>query len=1217
MKRLLLVCVVAFLAACFNLGVTRLSAQVAQGSISGTVADPTGAAVAGATVTATSRGTGQASSTTTDSAGLFRLSLLPVGSYELAITKQGFEKLVLSGVSVSAGADHGLGTLVLKVGAVTTTLEVTAAPPLVQASEAQISSTFSGTLVENFPGVQENEGLDLLALTLPGVANVRDLGFSNTNGPGFSVNGLRGRSNDQQIDGQNNNDNSVAGPYVFLTNPDFVQEYQITTNNFGPEYGRNSGSVVNIITKSGTNNWHGSVFGTESNSALNTLSNTQKFFETLKKVPRFNDEFTGGTIGGPLRKDRVFLFGGFDNEIISSKTVYATGSLTPTPLGLTQLAACYPGSNSVAALQAFGPFGVGGGNPTVSGAPQTITLTGSASQPLGCGVEFAGVQRTLTNSTHTYDFVVKPDVVLSDKDRFNGRVLYQHLNPFNTDAFGTAAAGYPANVPSLGEDVGLSWTHTFSGRMTNEARFSYGRLNVVFGGNTIGNTVPAASNISQALARVSVRALLGQSVLGFGPATNAPQGRIVNTWQLQDNWTYVLGRHQLKAGVNYTRQRSPNIFLPNLNGSFTFGRFTNPATATAPFTTAACSVAVGQSINSFSAFGCDIPSTIQIAEGNPKLGFIENDTFLYFGDDFKLRPNLTLNLGLTWSYYGQPADLFHEITTTRESNPATAFWLSTVPFADRTFPSIPAPKNSWGPSVGFAWSPGWGGWLTGNGKTVLRGGYRLTYDPPYYNIYVNISTSAPVVLLQSLTGSTANGNPLPAAPFGPAVRAQLASSLTLGVFDPRNFNRTSITPDFGPDKVHSWTFGIQREFSSHAALEARYAGNHGTNLFQSINANPFIAGLSNTFPNLLPSGVTPCPAASAIVPNATGRVSCDSGALRVRGNTAYSDYNALQLEFRTNNLFNQLTMKTGYTFSKTTDNVSEIFGTFAAANGYAFSQNPLNFKKGEHGLSGLDFPQIWTVSFREEIPVFRPQHGVVGHILGGWGVSGTYIISKGQPYTPVQIALNCFSQAVPCSAASQLGGSSTFPFDERFDSAFNGGVFETARPFVGSPNAPVTSVGIFAADACNFAGVGCASPANTLLDLFSVNTTGAAVPVSQSQVRLIVNGPEAAAVFGTPFGNAGRNILRDFHTNTANFQLTKDIKFGERATLRWHMTMENVFNHPNFSSIDPFLDDVGTPSEGTGFGIPQVFTGSNLLTNSGSSPGNGQRAIKFGLKVLF
>ena len=239
----------------------------------------------------------------------------------------------------------------MTVGEANTTVEVTADAPLIETNNAQVTNTFAGTTLATFAGVQENEGLDNLALFVPGVVSVRDNSFSNTNGgQGFSVNGLRGRNNDQQIDGQNNNDNSVAGPGLFLSDAEFVQQYVLVTNQFGPEYGRNAGSVVNIITKSGGNAWHGSIYGNENNSILNSLNNFQKNtgggklpFTTdannqpLTKQPRLNDEFAGFTIGGPIVKNKLFMFGGFDEEIISTNSIFSSSSLTPTPLGVSQL----------------------------------------------------------------------------------------------------------------------------------------------------------------------------------------------------------------------------------------------------------------------------------------------------------------------------------------------------------------------------------------------------------------------------------------------------------------------------------------------------------------------------------------------------------------------------------------------------------------------------------------------------------------------------------------------------------------------------------------------------------------------------------------------------------------------------------------------------------------------------------------------------------------
>lgn len=1184
------------------------SAQVAGGSISGTTVDPSGAVVPGVQVRAINTATGSVATIETDSAGLFNFSQLPVGSYSLEFVKQGFTKLVLNRVEVTAGADDGMGSVKLAIGTTATTVEVTAAPALLETSQAQITDTYTSEQVTNFAGLQENEGLDFLALQIPGVNNTRDNTFSNSNGVGFSVDGIRGRNNDQQIDGQNNNDNSVGGPSLFLSNPDFVQEYQITTNNFGPEYGRNSGSVVNIVTKSGTNTWHGNINGSEGNAAFDTLTNVDKSpFLTpgLKEVPWFNNAFASTTVGGPVKKDHIFVFGGFDTQIVEQRAVDQSGDLTPTPAGLGELAACYPNSTSVAALRSFGPFGIGGGNPT----PQPVfdgttgmidfpilTLTGSNTTP-SCNVQFGGVSRALGTPFHEYDFVGRSDFQYGN-DRVYMRYIYNKSTSFDGDPFGTAAAGYPASVPDLSQNALIGWTHSITSSMTNELRFLYGRQNTEFGGNSIGNTVPTQGSIGTALANVSVTNTGGPAILSFGPADNAPQGRVVNNFQIQDNWTWVHGKSQWKAGVNFTYQKSPNVFLPNFNGTYNFAAFTN--TGAASVITPDCTIAPMEALSAFSAFACNVPNHVNISDGNPVIPFTEKDTFLYVGNDYKLKPNLTINLGLTWSYYGQPANLFHD-ETVRSQTSSTPLWNPALPASITTFPSIPSPKDSFGPSIGFAWSPNWNNFLMGgSGKTVIRGGYRLSYDPPFYNIYLNISTSAPVVLAQTvgLTLDPMNNvtNGLPGNPTGTNVRSLLAPSLVTVVSDPRSFNQTTITPHFGPDHVHSYSLGIQRQLSPAAVFEIRYVGNHGENLFQSVNGNPLISGLAAEFPAFVPSGDTPCPAASAVVPQAVGRVNCDEGILRDRTNTGYSAYNALQMQFRTTNLWKQLTMSTTYTWSKTTDNVSEIFSTFGGGTSVAFSQNPLNFTSAEHGLSGLNIPQAWTLNMYEQIPLFRSQQGLAGHLFGGWAISGNYIISSGEPYTPSQVFTNFFTGGV---------GS-----DEPFDAAFIG-TFETARPFIGSPNAPVSQVGIFAADACNlFGGPSCGLAPNALLSYNVLNQTGGltATPTTTSAVRFIANGGEAQTVFGTPFGNAGRNILKDGDTNIANFSVIKSFKINERANVQFRATMLNVFNHSNFSTVDPFIDDAGLSSFETGFGLP------GLSPNGGSF---GRRQVLFGVKINY
>ena len=1145
--------------------------QVLKGSISGTAVDQNGAVVPGAQVKATNTGTNAVLTTTTDNSGSFRFNLIPAGEYKLEISAQHFKTAVQNGVLVSAGRDSGLGQVRLSVGEASTTVEVTADAPLIETTQAQVTNTFSGVALSTFAGIQENQGLDNLAVFVPGVSSARDNGFSNSNGGGgFSSNGLRGRNNDQQIDGQNNNDNSVGGPGLFVTDSEFVAQYVLVSNQFGPEYGRNAGSVVNIITKSGTNAWHGSIFGAENNSILNSLTNFQKNPDIcgfaadgvspgsncLTKPPRENNEFSGFTIGGPWIKNKLFFFGGFDNQIVSQSNVFSSGNLTPTPAGLAALAACFPTgvqNQAVLALTKFGPFGISGGNPQV-----VVPDTGLANLVSLCpAATFGGVSRIVTQPVHNFDWILKQDLQLGN-DSITGRYIFNRGNSFNLSDNG--AAGYFFNVPALAQSALISWTHNLNAHMVNEARVSWGRLNVEFGGNTIGNTEPTAQQLDQAITNVSFST---GGLLGFGPATNLPQQRIVNTWQAQDNWNWVLGKHQIKAGVNWTYQRSPNIFLPTINGAF---RFTN-----------------------WNSFFNNTPNRVRVAEGPSGLDFREYDTFLYGGDDWKITQNLTIQLGLTWSYYGQPANLFNDITTKRESNAATAFWNPALPLSVRTLPTIPAPKNSFGPAVGFVYSPQWGGFMTGHGKTTFRGGYRLLYDPPFYNIYLNVATSAPEVFLQSVASPATH--PLPAVPTGPNVRAGLAASLTPGVFDPRTFAQTNITPNFGPDKVHTWSFGFQRELSKTSVFEARYVGNRAYDLFQTVNANPFIKDLVTSFPSLVPAGLTPCATSQLVGPGASaavGRARCDEGILRQRTNTGYSYYNALQTEFRANNMFKQLTVRAGYTFSKTLDNVSEIFSTFGGGNTTFTSQNPANIKApGEYSHSGLDYPHDGYVTLTEQLPFLKEQHGAIGHILGGWALSANYVVASGQNYTPAQLFM--------ASILNQVGANPGQNFyDSGFFGNFNSGV-EAVRPFLGNLKAPATAVGVMAGDACNILDSGaaptCSLAPTTLLSLtamgpncLSAAVPCAVVPVTNQTVRFIINSQTSQGVFGTPFGNSPRNPVRDEITNIANFAIIKNIKLGEKANFEFHTTFLNVLNHPNFGSVDPFVDDAGLHGAFNGFG---------------------------------
>ncbi|HWF02099.1 MAG TPA: hypothetical protein VHA06_00350, partial [Candidatus Angelobacter sp.] len=981
-----------------------------------------------------------------------------------------------------------------------------------------------------------------------------------------------------------------GGPGLFLSNPEFVGQYVIVTNNFGPEYGRNAGSVVNIITKSGSNAWHGSVFGEENNSYLNALSNTQKNSAQpgsatpanpagtpFSGPPRSNNEFSGGTVGGPILKNKAFLFAGLDNQIVSGSSVFTTSSLSPTLAGLATLAAC-PGINTTAlsVLQKFGPYAFGFGNPAPRN-PSLVNITNGATGAnlvtICPGVQEGGVTRVVNSPSHGFDLVTRADFQVGG-DSVSARYLFNRNNFFNLSDNG--AAGWVFNEPALSQAVLVSDTHNFSSRMVNEVRVGFNRLNVEFGGGPLNQFEPTSANIANAFTNVSFQTGNG---LGIGPATNIPQARLVNTWQAQDNWNYVLGKHALKAGVNWTYQRSPNTFLPTLNGQFRFANLSQ-------FLGGCFSCGAGAT-----ALAADTPNRVQIANGNPVLDFREYDTFLYFGDDWKLTQHLTLNLGVTWTYYGSPENLFNQLTTQRESNAATAFWLQSLPLTARTFPTVPSVNSSFGPSVGFAYSPQWGGFITGHGKTTIRGGYRLLYDPPFYNIFLNESSSAPQTFLQNITATGALQ--LPAQPTGPNVRTLLAPALLKNTFDPRTLSETNTSPDFGPDKVHSWSFGFEREITKNTAVEARYVGNHGTNLFQTVDGNPYVgtaAAPGQLQAGLLPAGTNSCATTVQSGPGAgtdVGRLACGFGNIRTRNNGGYSNYEALQTEFRANNMFKQLTMRTGFTWSKTLDNVSEIFATGTAGNTLFAAQNPFNTGAGEYANSGLNIPYVWSLLFNEQIPFFKAQHGLVGHVLGGWSLSADYLLGSGQPYTPEQ-----------GNAEALLGSPFGNVYDTGWVSAFVG--IDVARPFAGSSSAPANTVGAFAHDACSATAAGrcavatvasslAALPTNTLVSINALNAlTPTVVTVTNSQVRYIMNTASAQTIFGTPFGNVSRNPASDAISNIVNFSVYKNMKLGEHATFEMHATALNAFNHFNFGSVVPNLEFAGVGSFGADFANPNV-----------------------------
>lgn len=1174
------------------LQISAFAQGIVTGAVSGTVQDASAAVIVGANVKATQLATNTEFNGTTDSHGYFELKNLPIGVYTVTISAPNFGDLRLNQVIVESGKNNSLGAQALKVGTSMDLVSVEATAPLIESTTAQIGATFDTKAVAMLPN--QGTGFDNLMLYVPGVANNGAANFSNSNGASFANNGLRGRSNNFQIDGQSNNDNSVAGPSIFLSNPDVLAELQAVTNNFSAEYGRNSGSVVNYITKSGTNSFHGSAYdfniGNWSFSHLNGEKNpvqgfcpagvapgTKTAFASSCNdhvIPRYVENRFGGTFGGPIVKDKAWFFGSYQNDRQRSKSTGTSSGITPTPAGIAALAAAFPGNAAVAALQAMGPYSVKAGNPTPAGNVQTLGISNGTTT---AQIPFAQITRTVATPFDDKQATGRGDWQISPNDRFFARYVYE--SSVNAVGSGTISSGAYVAVPGHDQQIGLDYTRTWSNRFVSQFRMSYSRAKFEFAGGdaypncTIAGVTACPTNIGFSDPSFSF--------VTMGEATNLPQDRLVNNTQYQSNSTYTIGKHTVRFGGEYARQRSPNHFLPSINGGFTFLGSANTGT------------------DAFSRFIQGGSSTLSLADGTFNFNFKEQDVSFYGQDDWRMLDNLTLNLGLRWEWDQQAVNLLHDITV---QNVANGFWSSSAPSNVTILPKIPEDYNNFGPNVGFAWTPRFSK-LFGQDKTVIRGGYRIAYDPSFYNIFLNVATAAPVVNL----GSISNVG-VPAAGTGASVQSAYFSLIPRGA-NPGARNQTRVTNDFHNPYVEQYSLGIERELSSRFAFDTRYVGNHGVGNFQTTNSNPVIcstftgttctAGLAVQAPSLIPAGVTPCTPANATAgagSGATGRTDCNFTNVRVRGNGAWSIYNGWQNSL-TMRSFHGLTANVSYTFSKAIDNVSEIFASTGGIS-TPISQNPFDPNVSERGISAQSFPHVATVFWVYELPYKRDQQGLLGKLLGGWNWGGTYRYQSGAPITPVQ---NTNNGDPYC--------------DSSYNNAFIGSTLDSCRPLLSNSNAPVNSVGRYV-DATRVINVSTCQSTGT----GNANVGTALCPtINPTDVRLVVNNTFAvnALCGGNPFAcDVGRNTFRAMPRNQTDISLSKDLKLTERVVLQFRADVFNIFNYayvgvPGLNVNNKNLNGVGSG------GAPAPNSYMNTAFALGGTTSGGRRYMQLEAHVSF
>jgi len=1186
-SRSFLGCVLVLMLAFFVTGSGVWGQGIVTGTVAGTVQDPQGATIANATIETVETATSTKFLGHSNGQGYFEISNLPPGTYRVAIEASGFRKLQLSEVIVVAGRTNTLANLTLQLGSAAETVEVEAATPLVETASSQIGGNFETEVIQSLPN--PGTGFDNLALYIPGVANNGSANFSNSNGAALANNGLRGRSNNFEIDGQANNDNSVAGPMVFINNPDVMEEVQVVSNNFSAEYGRNSGTVVNYITKSGTNSFHGSAYEFYEGNWDRSLSNGQKnpllgfcpagtpagtatpFASKCRtaSVPRFGDNRWGGSFGGPILKNRVWFFTGYQQEEQRGQSSSTSSSLTPTPDGLTALAAAFPSNPAVAALQAFGPYGITAGNPQPAGTVQNLTVSNGTSF---ASIPFAFVNRVVGNNFDDRQIVGRGDWEITPKDRFFFRFVYQNSN--TALGSGTISSGAFVAVPAQDRQYGWDYTRTWSSNLIQQVRVSYGKGFFQFAGGqgfpecTIAGVTACPPNITFSDA-VS-------SYTTFGLATNLPQDRQVHNTQYQSNLSWIHGRHTAKFGGELDHQNSPNHFLPSVNGGFTFlsspAASTDCVAASGPVACSAFSNFIKGAANCPAAATC---SQLSLTQGPFNFNFKENDLYFYGQDDFRVKSNLTLNLGLRWEWDQQAINLLHDISV---QNVANGFWAAGLSPNVTEIPHIPEALHNFEPNLGLAWTPRILKRVFGDGKTVIRGGYRIAYDPEYYNIFLNIATSAPVV-----NAGTIFNVGLPSTLTGAGVQAAYLSQIPLGA-NPGGRSQTRVSNDFHNPYVQQWSFGFERSVSSRISFESRYVGNHGVGNFETINANPQICtvtagactgGLAVQFPQAIPTGVTPCLASATGSSTTLGRTNCDFALVRLRNNGAWSTYNGWQSELKIR-AFRGLTADVAYTFSKAMDNTSEIFSSTGGISNPT-PMDPFDPNVGERGISAQSFPHVVTTYWVYELPWMKSQQGFLGHLIGGWELSGTHRYQSGVPFTAVQ---NTNNGDPYC--------------DSTFNNNFIGSTLDSCRPILSNASAPLNTAGRYL-NATQVINV------STCQNTAQVGTATCPV-IDPSSVHFIVNNTFAvnALCGGNPYAcTVGRNVNRSDPRNQVDLSLQKNFKIRERMNFTLRGDAINAFNY-QFYGV-PGLDINNKNAAGVGnAGAPAPNTFGEVWGNTGT-----------------
>ena len=892
-----------------------LLGQSFRGSIRGKVSDPSGGLVAGAKVTSKNFDTGLAREAVTDADGTYVLAELPAGKYTVTVSATGFAEVaqnVVVNVGLDTSADFGL----LKVQERRETITVTEESPLVEATRDVLGEVVDQRLVSELPLNGRDFG-KLVALT-PG-ATVDPSGVAGTQGGfgQFNINGNRDRSNNYTLDGTDNNDpffnNSalnqvgIGGAPASLLPIDAIQEFNLQSS-FGAEYGRNSGSVVNIVTKSGSNRVHGSGFEFLRNSALDA----RNYFNTQSKKSVFQNNNFGGSVGGPIVKSKTFFFGAYEGqrERVGSDFLL----LVPT-------------ENQIQEARSIAQGIQGAVNPALDAI--------LAFYPQNTSGRIASAVRDKNDGDN---LIAKVDHNFSDSELLTGRYAFarnSQVFPFGSPGgfgAGSRLPQFAQTSPTRVQVFSLSLLSTLSASRINEVRFGYSRYRTSFS-SLDDNFDPTSIGMNFGTGKLGLPEFDFTNIENLGATGfSVPRGRTSGTYQVLDNFTWLRGKHTVKVGGEVRRAGISN-FNDNLErGIFQF-------TAGVCLTTGA--IACGQPgydpvvdalANFYTGGSQDFSfccSFVSVDTGSTQRTTYNNG-FSFFGqDDYRVSPTFTLNAGLRWEYFGPLSEKNGLL-----SNLGADGNLAMVG-TDGLHGLYHRDLRDFAPRIGFAWNA--------LKDTIVRAGYGIYYDyVPQDILIANFTTSAGVAT-----------NPI--APPGKSADAVLPMN-----FDFTAFNGTNPTPNSpvmsvatsGPYSVfvtpqnfrspytQNWNLNVQQKVGGNASAELGYVGSKGTRLVRLTDWNE---------------------------PDATGtRPNPNFSAIDALTPSTSSNYHALQASMRIQNM-HRLSGFAGYVWSKSLDYASDGIDFIPGA---AFPQDPGNLK-AEHGPSTFDTRNRFTAALNYDLPEWK------------------------------------------------------------------------------------------------------------------------------------------------------------------------------------------------------------------------------------------------------